>query len=76
MQQCSKFKKIRGYNCSFIIENGSFIKWVAATGIGNLLNTFPGPAKYIVCTQFMAASALLKKALSTKEWMAAATFVK
>ena len=76
MKQCSKFKKMRGYNCSFIIENGSFIKWVAATGIANLLDTFQGPAKYIIYTQFMAASALLKKALSTEEWMVAATFVK
>ena len=31
----SKFKRICGSNCSYIIENGSFIKWVAATEIGN-----------------------------------------
>ena len=31
----SKFKRICGSNCSYIIENGSFIKWVTATEIGN-----------------------------------------
>ena len=28
----SKFEKICGYNCSFIIEKGPFVKWIAATG--------------------------------------------
>ena len=31
----SKFKRMLGCNCFFIIENGSFIKWLAATGIAN-----------------------------------------
>ena len=73
MQKQSKFKRIRGCNCS---ENRSFIKWVAATGIANKLNTFRIPAKHIVYMQFMAVIALFKKALSIEEWMAAATFVK
>ena len=60
---------MRGGNCSFIIENGSFIKWVAATGIANYLNTFQIPVKYIVYTKFMAASALLKKTLSINPLM-------
>ena len=72
----SKFKRMRGCNCSFIIENGSFIKWVTAVGIANLLNTFQIPVKYIVYTQVMAVSALFKKTLSIEEWIAAATFVK
>ena len=49
---------MRDCNCSFIIENRSFIKWVAATGIANELNTFQIPVKYIANTQFMVASAL------------------
>ena len=61
MQKHGKFKRVRGCNCPFKIENGSFIKWVAATGIVNCLNTFQIPVKYIVYTQFMVASALLKK---------------
>ena len=36
----SKFERMRGCICSFIIENGSFIKWEAETGIVNQLNTF------------------------------------
>ena len=67
---------MRGCNCSFIVENGSFIKWVTAAGIANLLNIFQIPVKYIVYTQVMAVSALFKKILSIEEWMAAATFVK
>ena len=31
----SKFKRICGSNCSYIIENRSFIKWVTAAEIGN-----------------------------------------
>ena len=69
MQKHSKFKRMRGCNCSFIIENGSFIKWVAVTGIANYLNTFQIPVKYIVYTKFMAASALLKKTLSINPLM-------
>ena len=34
-QKHSKFKRMRGCNCSVIIENGSFIKWVATTGTVN-----------------------------------------
>ena len=65
-----------GCNCPFIIEKGSFIKWVAATGIANYLNTFQIPVKYIAYSQFTAASALIKNTVSIKKWMAAATFVK
>ena len=32
--------------------------------------------KYIVYTQFMTASALLKNTVSIEEWIAATTFVK
>ena len=39
-------------------------------------STFQIPVKYIVYTQFLAASALLKKTLSIEEFMDAATFVK
>ena len=60
MQKHSKFKRMRGCNFSFIV-NGSFIKWVAATEIANQLNTFQIPVKYIAYTQFLAASARLKK---------------
>ena len=56
----SKFERMCGYNCSFIIEKESFIKGVAATGIANWLNTFQIHVKYIVYTQFMDANALLK----------------
>ena len=76
MQKHSKFNRMHGCNCSFIIKNESFIKWVAATGIANYLNIFRIPVKYIVYTQFLAANALFKKTLSNEEWMAAATFVK
>ena len=48
---------MRDCNCSFIIENGSEIKWVAATGIANEFNTFQIPVKYIAYTEFMVASA-------------------
>ena len=51
---------MRGCNCSFIIENGSFIKWVAATRIANSLNTLQIPVKYNVYTQFMVGSVRLK----------------
>ena len=61
IQKHSKFKRMRGCNCSSIIQNGSFIKLVAATGIANQLNTFQIPAKYTVYTKFVAASALLKE---------------
>ena len=76
MQKHSKFKTMHGCHWSFIIESGPFIKWLAATGIANQLNTFQIPVKYIVYSQFIAASALFKKTLSIEEWMAAATFVK
>ena len=66
---------MRGCNCSFIIEKGSFIEWEAETGIVSQLNTFQTSVKYIVYTQFMAASALLKNTVSIEEWMAAATFM-
>ena len=39
-------------------------------------STFQIPVKYIVYTQVLAASALLKKTLSIEELMDAATFVK
>ena len=58
---------MRGCICSFIIEIGSFMKRMAATGIANSLNTFQIPVKYIVYTQFMAVSAPLKKTLSNEE---------
>ena len=67
---------MRGYNCSFIIEKGLFIEYAAATGTTNYFNAFRIPAKYIVCTQFMAASVLLKNTVSIVEWIDAATFVK
>ena len=66
---------MRGHNCSFIIEKGSFIKWETETGTVNELNTFQISVKYIACTQFIAASALLKNTVSIEEWMAAVTFM-
>ena len=60
----------------FIIEKGSFIEWSAATGIAKELNTFPISAKYIVYTQFMAASALPRNTVSIEKLMTATTFVK
>ena len=63
----SKFERRHGYNCYFIIEKRSFIEWVAATGIVNYLNTFQISVKYIVYTQFIAASALLKNTISIEE---------
>ena len=72
----NKFERMHGCNCSFIIEKGSFIKWMAATGTVNKLNTFQIPVKYIVYTQFMAASGLLRNTVSIEEWIAAATLVK
>ena len=35
MQKHCKFERMRGCNCSSVIEKGSFIEWVAATGIAN-----------------------------------------
>ena len=67
---------MHGFHCSFVIEKGSFIEWVAATGIANKLNTFQMSVKYLVYTQFMAANALLKSTVSIEEWMTATTFVK
>ena len=31
----SEFVRMLGCNCSFIIEKGTFIDWMAATGIAN-----------------------------------------
>ena len=60
---------MRGCNFSVIIEKVSFIEWVAATGIAEELNTFPISAKYIVYTQFVGASVLLKNTVSIEEWV-------
>ena len=35
LQTHSKFEKILGCSCSFIIEKASFIEWLAATGNEN-----------------------------------------
>ena len=31
-QKNSKFERMCGYNCSFVIEKGPFVEWIAATG--------------------------------------------
>ena len=62
-----RVKRMRGLQLSFYNR-----KWMAATGIANSFNTFQIPAKYIVYTQFMVASALfLKKPypLLRNEWL-------
>ena len=66
---------MRGCNCSFIIEKGSFIEWETETGIVNQRNTFQISFKYIAYTNFMAVSALLKNSVFIEEWMTAATLM-
>ena len=35
LQKHSKFERIRGCNCSFVIKKGPIIVWMAAAGFAN-----------------------------------------
>ena len=62
---------MRGCNCSFMIEKGWFIEWVATTGIANQLNTFHSQIHCIYAIHGCKCSS--KNIVSNEEWMAAAT---
>ena len=62
----SKFERICGYNCSFIIEKGPLVGWMAATGgeltqyLWKLKRLQVPPEITTVPLKCMAASVLLK----------------
>ena len=40
LKKYSKYERMCGCNCSFIIEKEPFVEWMTATGTANKLNTF------------------------------------
>ena len=54
-----------GCNCSFIIEKGEFVKWMAATGITNKLNTYE---KRHDCKCLFQGNIVLSKILDHCKW--------